>query len=75
MGERSLRRRRRLQREDGDEDAEPERAAELMGDVDQSAGYAGVLGGDAGDAGGGQRAEARPWPAPKSTMGSAMPVR
>src|SRR2546423_165811 len=41
--------------EDGDENAQPERPAEVMSHVDQSAGYASVLCGNAGHAAGGQR--------------------
>jgi hypothetical protein len=37
--------------EDGDENAEAEGAAELMGDVHEAGGGAGVFGCDAGDAG------------------------
>ena len=44
--------------EDGDEDAEPEGAAELVGDVDEPGGRAGVFGRDAGDAGGGEGEDA-----------------
>jgi hypothetical protein len=43
--------------EDRDEDAQAERPAELVRDVDQAGGGAGVLGSYAGDAGGGQRAQ------------------
>jgi hypothetical protein len=38
-------------REEGDEDAEPERAAEVVCDVDQPASHAGVFCSDAGHAG------------------------
>jgi hypothetical protein len=41
----------------GREDAEAERAAEVVGDVDETAGRAGVGGGDARHAGSGQRAQ------------------
>ncbi len=43
--------------EDGDEDAEAERAADVMRDVDQAAGDTRVAGVDLGHAGGGERAQ------------------
>ena len=48
---------RERRREHGDEDAETERAAELVRDVDEPRRRAGVLGRDAGDAGRGERGE------------------
>jgi hypothetical protein len=61
--------------EDGGEDADAERTAGVVGDVDQAACDAGVLGRDAGHAGSGQRAESQALAIPKTTVGSAMPVR
>ena len=55
--------------------ARPSGHAELVGGVHQTAGSARILGAHPGDAEAGQRSEARPWPAPMSTIGSATPAR
>lgn len=46
--------------EDRDEDAEAERAAGVMGHIDQAAGDAGVLARNAGHSAGGERGQAEP---------------
>jgi hypothetical protein len=57
--------------EHGDEDAEPERSADLLGDVDDAARVAGVLGCDARDPGEVIGARQPPCPIPIRIIGSA----
>jgi hypothetical protein len=59
--------------EDGNQDAEHPRTAELVGHIDQAGGSTDVLPRDVGNAGGGQRAEAGASPAPIRIVGSATP--
>ena len=63
--------------EHGDEHAEPERAAELVRDVDEPGRSAGILGRDAGDTGGRQRPERerRPETEDRHRYGDAGDVR
>jgi hypothetical protein len=61
--------------EDGDEDAQPDGAAQVMGDVDQSAGYAASFAATPAMPPVVSALSPSPWPMPKTSIGRAMPTR